>query len=68
MDRHIRWTGGHDVRFRDRSGLIRMLGDETVQSHVDTVVTHTYPMSQAGDAFETALGKDCGKIYLLPGE
>ena len=68
MDRHINWTGGHDVRFRDRDGLLRMLCDPAVQAHIDTIVTHTYPMSRAVDAFETALTKDCGKIYLLPQE
>ena len=68
MDRHINWTGGHDVRFRDRDGLLRMLCDPTVQGWIDTIVTHTYPMSRAAEAFETALTKDCGKIYLLPQE
>ena len=68
MDRHINWTGGHDVRFRDRDGLLRMLCDPAVQGWIDTIVTHTYPMSRAGEAFETALTKDCGKIYLLPQE
>ena len=66
MDRHIKWTGGHDVRFRDRDGLLRMLCDPAVQAQVDTIVTHTYPMSRAGEAFEVALTKECGKIYLLP--
>ncbi|MCY3612215.1 MAG: zinc-binding dehydrogenase, partial [Gemmatimonadetes bacterium] len=68
MDRHITWTGGHDVRFRDRDGLLRMLGDTEVQGWIDTIVTHTYPMSRAAEAFEVALTKDCGKIYLLPQE
>ena len=68
VDRHINWTGGHDVRFRDRDGLLRMLCDSAVQAHIDTIVTHTFGMSQAADAFEVALTKDCGKIYLLPQE
>ena len=68
MDRHINWTGGHDVRFRDRDGLLRMLGDPDVQSAIDTIVTHTFPMSRAADAFEVPLTKNCGKIYLLPQE
>ncbi len=68
IERHISWTGGHDVRSRDRDGLLRMLCDTTVQKHIDTIVTHSYPMSRAADAFETALSKDCGKIYLLPQE
>ncbi len=68
VDRHITWTGGHDVRFRDRDGLLRMLCDPAVQRHIDVLVTHTVPMSRAADAFEVALSKDCGKIYLLPQE
>jgi len=68
VDRHITWTGGHDVRFRDRDGLLRMLADPDVQRHIDTIVTHTFPMSRAAEAFEVALTKDCGKIYLLPQE
>ena len=39
-----------------------------MQGWIDTIVTHTYTMSRAGDALETALTKDCGKIYLLPQE
>jgi L-iditol 2-dehydrogenase len=68
MDRHIRWTGGHDVAVRDRDGLIRMLGDPAVQEAIDATVTHSYPMSRAAEAFETGLSKQCGKIYLRPGE
>ena len=67
MDRHITWLGGHDVRFRDRSGLLRMLGDAGVQRHIDILTTHTFPMSRADEAFEVGLSKNCGKIYLTPG-
>ena len=68
MDRHIAWTGGHDVRFRDRDGLLRMLHDPEVQRQVDVLNTHSFPMSQAQEAFEVALSKNCGKIYLRPAE
>lgn len=67
MDRHISWSGGHDVRFRDRDGLLRMLGDPGVQRQVDRLTTHDFPMSAATEAFEVGLSKDCGKIYLRPG-
>ena len=67
MDRHIAWTGGHDVRFRDRDGLLRMLANPAVQRNVDTIVTHDLPMSHAAEAFEISLSKNCGKIYLRPG-
>lgn len=68
MDRHISWTGGHDVRFRDRDGLLRMLADTEVQRQIDVLTTHSFPMSEAQAAFEVGLSKDCGKIYLRPGE
>lgn len=68
IDRHIVWTGGHDVRFRDRSGLVRMLGDSEVQRQIDIINTHSFPMTEAAEAFEVALSKNCGKIYLRPGE
>ena len=68
MDRVITWTGGHDVRFRDRGSLLRMLGDADTQRRIDRLVTHTFPMSQAQEAFEVGLSQRCGKIYLRPGE
>ncbi|MDE0656652.1 MAG: zinc-binding dehydrogenase [Acidimicrobiaceae bacterium] len=68
VDRHIIWTGGHDVRFRDRAGLLEMLCDPRVQERIDAIVTHTFPMSRAAEAFEAVLAKDCGKVYLLPQE
>jgi threonine dehydrogenase-like Zn-dependent dehydrogenase len=68
MDRHIWWTGGHDVEIRHRDGLVRMLGDPKVQEHTDAMVTHTFPMSRAQEAFEVGVSKQCGKIYLLPQE
>jgi L-iditol 2-dehydrogenase len=68
QDRHIRYTGGHDVRVRDREAIVRMLLDPEVQEHVDVMVTHTYPMSKAQEAFEVGVSKRCGKVYLLPQE
>ncbi|MBO10918.1 MAG: zinc-binding dehydrogenase [Planctomycetaceae bacterium] len=68
MDRHLSWSGGHDVRFRDRDGLLRMMGDPEVQRQIDVLNTHSFPMSQAQEAFEVGLTKNCGKIYLRPAE
>ena len=45
-----------------------MLLDPTVQQHIDAMVTHTFPMSQAQEAFELGVSKRCGKVYLLPQE
>jgi threonine dehydrogenase-like Zn-dependent dehydrogenase len=68
INRHIWITGGHDVRFKDREGLLRMLLEPSVQAKIDLMVTHEFPMSRAREAFEAALSKKCGKIYLLPWE
>ncbi len=68
IDRHVTWTGGHDVRFRDRAGLMRMLGDADTQRRIEVIATHTFPMSRAAEAFEMGLSRQCGKLYLLPQE
>ena len=66
MNRHVSVTGGHDVRWQDREGLLNMLQDKTVQKAVDKMVTHEFNMSEGKAAFEAALSKKAGKIYLYP--
>ena len=56
--------GQHDVRAKDREGLVRAMLDPGVQRMIDVMVTHEFPMSRAGEAFEVQVGKRCGKIYL----
>ena len=56
--------GQHDVRVRDRQRLVRALMDGDVQRMIDVMVTHEFPMSRAGEAFELQASKACGKIYL----
>ena len=56
--------GQHDVRVRDREGLVRSLLNKDVQRMIDVMVTHEFPMSNAGEALETQVSKRCGKIYL----
>lgn len=56
--------GQHDVRAIDRQGLVRALTNRKVQRMIDVMITHEYPMSQAGEAFRTQVSKRCGKIYL----
>lgn len=56
--------GQHDVRAKDREGLVRALLDKNVQRMIDTMVTHEFPMSRAGEAFELQATKKCGKVYL----
>jgi threonine dehydrogenase-like Zn-dependent dehydrogenase len=56
--------GQHDVRARDREGLVRSLMNKDVQRMIDVMVTHEFPMSKADEAFEVQVSKQCGKIYL----
>jgi threonine dehydrogenase-like Zn-dependent dehydrogenase len=56
--------GQHDVRTKDREGLVRALLNKDVQRMIDAMVTHEFPMSRAGEAFDTQVSKQCGKIYL----
>jgi hypothetical protein len=32
------------------------------------MVTHVFPMSKAGEAFDVQVSKECGKIFLRPQE
>lgn len=64
IDRAHTLFGQHDVRRLDRERLVRALCDHRVQSMVDVMVTHEFPMSRAGEAFDIQVSKQCGKIYL----
>lgn len=56
--------GQHDVRMRDRERLVRALCNREVQRMIDVMVTHEFPMSRAGEAFDVQVSKQCGKVYL----
>ncbi|MEH6577909.1 MAG: zinc-binding dehydrogenase [Amphritea sp.] len=58
--------GQHDVRVIDREGLVRAMLDKEVQRMVGIMVTHEFPMSRAGEAFDVQVSKECGKVYLYP--
>lgn len=60
---HSLW-GQHDVRAMDRERLVRSLCNPEVQRMVDVMITHEFPMSRAGEAFDLQVSKQCGKIYL----
>ena len=53
---------------KHREGLLKMLGDPAVQAAADLLITHEYNMSQGAAAFEAALSKKAGKIFLYPQE
>jgi len=44
--------GQHDVRIKDRERLVRSLLHPIVQKGIDAMVTHEFPMSKAGAAFD----------------
>ena len=67
-NRHVTLTGGHDVRVKDRAGVVEMLRDSRVQRSIDLMVTHEFNMSDAARAFQAALSRKAGKIYLYPQE
>jgi hypothetical protein len=45
-----------------------MLCNPDLQAMADHLITHEYNMSQGAEAFEAALSKQAGKIYLYPQE
>ena len=61
-----RLIGQHDVRALDREGLVRAIMNPDVQRMIDVMVTHDIPMSNAGEAFDVQVSKQCGKVYLRP--
>lgn len=67
-NRAVTITGSHDVRVKDREGLVEMLRDPEVQKKIELLVTHEFNMSDGAAAFEAALSKKAGKIYLYPQE
>jgi len=67
-NRHVHLTGSHDVRIKDRAALVEMLMDPDVQKKIDLMVTHEFNMSDGKAAFDAALSKKAGKIFLYPQE
>lgn len=67
-NRGVHLSGNHDVHVKHREGLIKMLEDPQVQRWADHLITHEYNMSEADEAFEAALSKKAGKIFLYPWE
>lgn len=68
IDPALNYQGQHDVRNKDRERLVRALRDPKVQKAIDVMVTHEFPMSRAGEAFDVQVSKECGKIYLYTQE
>ena len=68
QNRGVVLSGSMDVHVIHREGLLRMLCNPKVQEMADHLITHEYNMSEAAEAFEAALSKRAGKIYLYPQE
>ncbi|HAT28682.1 MAG TPA: zinc-binding dehydrogenase [Gammaproteobacteria bacterium] len=67
-NRGVHLSGNHDVHVKHREGLLHMLQNPEVQAWADQLITHEYNMSEASQAFEAALSKKAGKIFLYPHE
>lgn len=67
-NRGVKLSGNHDVHVKHREGLIRMLQNPQVQAWAEHLITHEFNMSDAAQAFEAALSKKAGKIFLYPQE
>jgi threonine dehydrogenase-like Zn-dependent dehydrogenase len=67
-NRGVHLSGNHDVHVKHREGLIRMLRNPQVQAWADHLITHEFNMSEGAAAFEAALSKKAGKIFLYPHE
>jgi threonine dehydrogenase-like Zn-dependent dehydrogenase len=67
-NRGVKLSGSHDVHVKHREGLLRMLRNPETQAAADHMITHEYNMSQGAEAFEAALSKQAGKIFLYPQE
>lgn len=67
-NRGLKLSGSHDVHVKHREGLVRMLCNPEVQAMADHLITHEYNMSEGANAFEAALSKKAGKIFLYPQE
>lgn len=67
-NRGVKLSGSHDVHVKHREGLVKMLQNPEVQMMADHLITHEYNMSQGEEAFEAALSKKAGKIFLYPQE
>ena len=66
-------TAHFDVNFNHRKDILRILCDPWIQSKLDQLITHSFPMSEANKAFELLVNRNhsktfVGKVHLIPGE
>ena len=70
---HKHVSAHFDVNINHRDDILRTLCDPWIQAQVDKLVTHTFPMSRAADAFELLINRATnsnfiGKVHFLPGQ
>ena len=70
---HKNITAHFDVNFNHRGDILRMLNTDWMKQRVDRLVTHSFPMSKAEEAFKLLNNKNAtdefvGKVHLIPGE
>lgn len=70
---HKQISAHFDVNFNHRDDILRTLCDPWIQTQVDKLITHTFPMSKAAEAFELLNNRASndtfvGKVHLIPGE
>jgi L-iditol 2-dehydrogenase len=64
VQRGVRLLGSLDINRHAAGRLLKVI--EAVPHQVDTYVTHRYPLSRIGEAFERQVTGECGKIVLHP--
>lgn len=70
---HKTITAHFDVSFNHRRDILETLRDPWIQEQLDKLITHTFPMSRAAEAFELLNNRNetdefVGKVHLIPGK
>jgi threonine dehydrogenase-like Zn-dependent dehydrogenase len=61
----LQLIGSWHYNLNDFPKLMRVIQSS---AHVDRLITHQFPMSRVGEAFEQSVSQQCGKILLKPWE
>ncbi|MEH6549392.1 MAG: zinc-binding dehydrogenase [Pseudomonadales bacterium] len=70
---HKKVTAHFDVNFNHRKDILNVLCDPWIQSKLDKLITHQFPMSQADEAFKMLINRKegdefIGKVQFIPGK
>jgi L-iditol 2-dehydrogenase len=64
VQRGVTVLGSLDINRQDADRLMRMI--RMVPQQIEDFITHRYPLSRIGEAFEQQVAHECGKIILYP--